>query len=141
MFCTVEQFLARTQLSTLRDIFDLSEDAPVDNTKISNALEDATGELQALLDQIPVGKQPNASAKLGHCRKVALYNLHSAYKPSKENEQIRNGYTDTLAFYNNLITASSPSGGTSGGDDDSVGMGCAPSRVFTSDRFRGFGDG
>lgn len=133
MFASVEQYLARVNASVVRNLLELEETDTIDETRIASALTDASAELQAKLDQLPEGRRPKEATLLIHCVKVATY-LLTLGNPAKETEQIRNAYTDTMAFYDAIIASSSPS---AGGDDGSVGIACAPPRIFTERSLKG----
>ena len=138
MFVTVDQFLQRVHVKTVRELLDLAQDALIDDAAratISTACDDSTAELEGKLSQIPAGRRPSDATLLIHGVKVATY-LLSLGSPAKETEQIRNAYTDTMKFYDDIIAASSPSGGTS---DGATGTACAPPRIFTCDALKGFG--
>lgn len=133
-WATVEQWLARVDAKIAHDLT-VEPDSLVpspDVTKIGNALDDATAELEGFLPRIAEAHRPGDATKRIHCIKVATY-LLSIGKSGKEYETIRNAYTDTIAFYTGLVeqTASQmaqPPAGVAA---------VVPAPVFTSDTLKG----
>jgi len=100
-FATVEQFLGRFDERFVAQLTSANGTA-VDTVRVSSALTDATAELQGYLARIPAGRHPDAATLRVHAIKVATY-LLSQGRPGKEFESIRNGYTDTIAFYKDIL--------------------------------------
>lgn len=130
-YLTVEEFLARLDERFAAQLTS-SSGTTVDPAKVSTACADATGELWGYVRRIPEDSRPDATTLRLHAFKVALY-LLSMNRPGKEFETIRNAYNDTIAFYRELLTAStaqvtSPLGVSSE----------APAPRFTDAAFRGF---
>lgn len=136
---TVALFLARIDprwISDLTSALDGSApDSPASEPRIQAALDDATGELDGLLLRVPAGHRPGADTLRVHCHKVALY-LLTLNRPGKEFEQIRNAYTDTMAFYQSLLDAAAAA--SAGGASPAESTAVIPDKVFTSDALRGF---
>src|SRR5690554_5218913 len=105
-FATVQQLRARFSERYLTQLLTDRPEAEVDqellDARVQRALEDATGELEGYLDQIPAGKRPREATLVTHCCKVAVY-LLTLDRPGGEYEQVRNAYTDTIAFYQRLL--------------------------------------
>lgn len=135
-FATVVEFLARIDARYVRDLTTASADdaeAPPDEARIQAALDDASAELRTYFPSISAARLPDADGMRVHCTKVATY-LLTLDRPGKEYEQIRNAYTDTIAFYRELALATAAEGAT----PPMKGAACAPCPVFTRDNLKGF---
>lgn len=136
-FATAADIRARVADKVVREVLDTPEDGEVDDTLLAQGCEDATAELKGLLLRVPDKVRPDADTLRVHAIKVALYLLHSIHQPGKENEQIRNGYTDTVGFYEKIIDDTNANGGVPPVEV----VGRAPPPVFTTrGAFRGFTD-
>jgi phage gp36-like protein len=108
---TVEQFLGRFEASYVRQLLGLTAGAAIDEARLLRAIDDAVAELDGYAAQLAPEKQPSAATRRVHEVKVATY-LLTLNRPGAEFEQIRNAYTDTIAFYTSQIAAAVASGGT-----------------------------
>lgn len=107
-FASVAELLGRFDERFVAQL--TSEDGQTaDETKIAAALDDASAELRGYLGCIPSDRQPDADTLRVHAIKVATYLLAQG-RPGKEFESIRNGYTDTIAFYKGLVSAAEATG-------------------------------
>lgn len=135
-FATVVEFLARIDARYAGDLTAASAgdaEAPADEARIQAALDDASAELRTYFPSISVARLPDADGMRVHCIKVATY-LLTLDRPGKEFEQIRNAYTDTIAFYRELAASTAAEGAT----PPMKGAACAPCPVFTREGFKGF---
>lgn len=133
-WATVENWLAFVDAKTARELT-VDQDALVqepDEAKIATALDNATAELEGYVPRIPEAHRPSDATKRVHACKVATY-LLAAAKSGKEWESIRNGYTDTIAFYTSLIEQTNAQGAS---PPAQVGA-RIPSPVFTPGTLRG----
>ena len=134
-FATVAELLARIDARYVRDLTTANAEdaeAPTDEVRIQAALDDASAELRTYFPSISVGRLPAADGMRVHCIKVATY-LLTLDRPGKEFEQIRNAYTDTIAFYRELVVATAAEGAT-----PIKTAGCAPELVFSRHNLKGF---
>lgn len=104
------------------------------NARCQLALDDASAELVALIDQLPGDKRPSAETKRVHCIKVALH-LLADNRPGAEFASIRKGYDDTIAFYTRIIDGLNAAGGNATPLDGTAEI---PEPVFTDDTLEGF---
>lgn len=131
-FATVAEFLRRFDELFVAQLTSATG-AVADQNKVADALADATGELAGFLGRLPTSKHPPAETLRVHCIKVAIALLAQG-RPGKEFDSIRNAYTDTIAFYRDMVTASEAANGTS-----SLGISSdAPDPVFTDSALSGF---
>lgn len=134
MGLSVDEFLARIDERYISDLVGVLEDQSVDRARVERALGDAMGELEGYLPRLPAAHRPQESTLRVHQAKVAMY-LLTLDRPGKEFEQIRNAYTDTIAFYTAQVGGAAA--GAAGGAPI-VGVAEHPPAVFTDAAFRGF---
>lgn len=129
MYATVDEFRGRIDDHFAKQVTSVS--GPLDPARIQRALEDASAELDGYLPRVPPGMRPTPATLRIHAIKIAFY-LLTGGRPGKEFESVRNGYTDTITFYDGLIkgadTASAPIEPAAS----------APPEVFTASSLRGF---
>lgn len=142
---TVAEFQARIDPAYLAPLTSGDESGGAVNvTRLGAALDDAYGELQGYIDRLSAARRPGEATVNVHAAKVALY-LLTLNRPGKEFEQIRNAYTDTIRFYEELIDEARTvdlglGDGEDGGSAGPLGA-CSPPAVFTRETLKGFGDG
>lgn len=102
-FASVAEFLGRFDERFVAQLTS-ADGQTADETRVAAALDDASAELRGYLGRIPADKHPDAETLRVHAIKVATY-LLAQNRPGKEFESIRNGYTDTIAFYKGLVDA------------------------------------
>lgn len=129
-YATATEFLARIDDKQVEDLVGLVGDV-VNEPRITVALSDASAELDGYKPRIPAKHWPEAATLRLHCIKVATY-LLTLDRPGKEYEQIRNAYTDTIAFYTGIINGAAAQAAASDGDATS------PQPVFDDDTLKGF---
>lgn len=133
-FVTVQQFRARYSAHYLRQLLsrpseELTEE--VIDERVRLAVEDAAAELRGYLQQISQDKRPDPATLALHSVKVAMY-LLTLDRPGGEFEQVRNAYTDTIAFYQRLL----PTDPSAAPPIDASST--APDPVFTEQAFKGY---
>lgn len=132
MDLTVEDFLARFDAAMAADVAP-GEGGAVDEERVARALADAAGELEGYVDRLPEAHRPRTATLRVHQLKVATY-LLTLNRPGKEFEQIRNAYTDTIAFYTQALAAAAAGGG---GPPIAVTTN-GPTPIFTDSSLKGF---
>lgn len=137
-WATVDEWLARRRTQIAKDLTVDPESliTTPDRDLIATALDDATAELSGYLPRIPESYQPGDDTKRIHCIKVATY-LLTLDRAAKEWEQIRNAYTDTIAFYVALVDKASAEGG-GGGTPPTNAAARIPEAAFTPSTLKGF---
>lgn len=134
---SVDEFLARINAKYVTQLVTALPGGGVDASRVQRALDDAQGELDAYIPRLPAALRPTSATLTVHLTKVALY-LLTLDRPAKEFEQIRNAYTDTIAFYKDAISAAA-AGSNGAGGSPIDGTGCSPPELMTQDALRGFG--
>jgi phage gp36-like protein len=134
MALSVADFLARIDERYIGELVGTVTGGAVDQARVQRALDDARAELDGYIPRLPVAHRPSETTLGVHQAKVAMY-LLTLDRPGKEFEQIRNAYTDTIAFYATQIEGAAA--GTAGGSPID-GVAESPDPVFTDAAFRGF---
>ncbi len=135
-FATVAEFLLRFDALFVAQLTSI-DDLAANESRVGLALDDATAEISGFLPRIPAARRPDAATRRVHCIKIAAYLLAQG-RPGGEFESIRNGYTDTIKYYRDLVDSVE----SKDASPPIEGSACAPPPVFGCSRaWKGFGDG